>query len=364
MQLHRLLLMSGLSIDGKNSFSRQLSLLARFMEQRGIKTSLSGPLRTQHYRPSSFFRKDFKNVGRVSTLLKKTDTQAALLLGYPDQFHFLQELPAFFVPLFLWAQFSNLIDPSCIGNALPVPLTEKTALFMEKSGLSRVGPVIPHGIDCARYIPLSAEDRINARRKFGIRKGFVIGTVGAHTARKQLGRVIDAFARFLERGCDGTLLIKTDRTLSLDSIDLEALAERMRVNHRVKFITQELSDDEMNDLYNVMDLYLNLSEWEGFCIPVIEAMACSVPVASPQIQGPGEILPYREMFIKGGTVEQEGERSLFLADPKEAAEILVKALEHRTLLQQLGERGRREAEQKYDIRIVVQRWEELISGVL
>jgi glycosyltransferase involved in cell wall biosynthesis len=286
------------------------------------------------------------------------------LLGYPDQFPFLQEAPNLPIPFFLWTQVSNLIDPSSIGKALPVPLTAKTAFFLEKSGLKYIGPIIPHGVDCVCYRPLSGADRTKARSMFGIRERFVIGTVGAHTIRKRLDRVVDAFARFLQRGYDGALLIKTDRTLSLDEIDLEALAKRSGVDHMVSFITQELSDEEMNELYNAMNLYINLSEWEGFCIPVIEAMACSIPVASPQIQGPGEILSYNDLLIKKGIVEREEERALFLADPKEAAEILVKAYEQRTLLKQLGERGRREAEQKYDIRIVVQRWEDLISGVL
>jgi len=364
MQLQRLLLMSGLSLERKHSFFRQLTLFARFMERRGIETCLAGPLGKQHVHPHSHIKQDPEGVDLMNALIKKTGVQAAVLLGYADQFPFLQRMSNSSFPVFLWAQVSNLIDPSSLGNTLPVPLTVKTASLLEKSGIKRIGPVIPHGVDCTCFHPLSARERQNARRMFGVKARFVIGTVGAHTLRKRLDRIIHAFSNFLQCDYDGALLIKTDRILSLEGNNLEALAKRLGVDHKVVFITRDLSDAEMNTLYNAMDLYLNLSEWEGFCIPVIEAMSCCIPVAAPPIQGPGEILPFRELLIEWGSVEREGERSLFLANPQEAAEILIKAFEHRALLQQLGERGRREAEQRYDIRIVAQRWEELISGVL
>jgi glycosyltransferase involved in cell wall biosynthesis len=126
-------------------------------------------------------------------------------------------------------------------------------------------------------------------------------------------------------------------------------------------VAAELNDVQMRDLYGTMDLYVNFSEWEGFCIPVVEAMACGVPVASLPIQGPDEILPYRELRLPVGRILQEGESTLIHADTKKAAELLVGALKNRDLRRRLGERGVREARERYDIRKVSKQWEELID---
>jgi glycosyltransferase involved in cell wall biosynthesis len=41
-----------------------------------------------------------------------------------------------------------------------------------------------------------------------------------------------------------------------------------------------ISEDKMPFLYNSADVFLNTSEYEGFCLPVLEAMSCGVPVVA------------------------------------------------------------------------------------
>ena len=43
-------------------------------------------------------------------------------------------------------------------------------------------------------------------------------------------------------------------------------------------ITGMVSPDELIAQYNKADLFLCMSEHEGFCIPIIEAMYCGIPV--------------------------------------------------------------------------------------
>jgi hypothetical protein len=53
-----------------------------------------------------------------------------------------------------------------------------------------------------------------------------------------------------------------------------------------------ISEDDMPALYNSADVFLNTSEYEGFCLPVLEAMSCGIPVVAsskasiPEIVGP------------------------------------------------------------------------------
>jgi glycosyltransferase involved in cell wall biosynthesis len=53
-----------------------------------------------------------------------------------------------------------------------------------------------------------------------------------------------------------------------------------------------VSEDDMPVLYNSADVFINTSEYEGFCLPVLEAMSCGIPVVAsnkasiPEIVGP------------------------------------------------------------------------------
>jgi glycosyltransferase involved in cell wall biosynthesis len=69
-------------------------------------------------------------------------------------------------------------------------------------------------------------------------------------------------------------------------------AEALGVDDAVIF-TGQLPLDELVALYQTCDLFVTASRHEGFCIPVIEALACGTPVvgahatALPETIGPG-----------------------------------------------------------------------------
>jgi glycosyltransferase involved in cell wall biosynthesis len=50
------------------------------------------------------------------------------------------------------------------------------------------------------------------------------------------------------------------------------------------------SDQHMARLYNTFDVLLSVSMAEGFCIPLIEAQACGVPVITGEWGATGELL--------------------------------------------------------------------------
>jgi glycosyltransferase involved in cell wall biosynthesis len=260
--------------------------------------------------------------------------------------------------VFLWAQFSRPPAPGSLGGARPVPLTLMTAGLL--AGCAGVGPVIPHGVDCRLFAPPTTRQRAAARARYGLGDELVVGTVAAHTLRKRFDLMVEAFAGLKRRRPDAVFLIKTDRAVSLDGGDLDAYARRHGVAGSIRVLLGELPEESMVELYRAMDLYLNLSEWEGFCLPIVEAMSCGLPVVTHPVQGPGEILSYRELLVEGsGVREDEGVR-LLRADPEEAAEVLARAAGSPRLLASLGARGRQEALRRYDLRRVAARWDRLL----
>ncbi len=85
-------------------------------------------------------------------------------------------------------------------------------------------------------------------------------------------------------------------------------------------------------------------------------MACGVPVVTHEVQGPGEIVPYKDLFVPKSESIFDGGTILMIANPLEAMHTLLKAYKNRASLIKLAEIGRREVELKYDIRIVANRW--------
>jgi glycosyltransferase involved in cell wall biosynthesis len=353
-----LLLMSGLSMKTTNSFSLQLNLLSKFLKRRGFNTSI-----TSSREFSTGTTSPEKEGHKFNELLHSTDTRSAILLGYPEQFPFLKwKTPGF--PLFLWAQFSCTPDKDSLQNVIPVPLTKKTKLFLKNAHVKNVGPIIPHGVDTSELYPLPCIDLHRLKKEWKAQGKLVVGSVGAHTSRKQFARLIEAFANFQGQHREAVLIIKTNRRISLDGVDLKRIAVKFRVTHVTHIITRDLTPAEMRELYNVMDLYVNVSEWEGFCIPIIEAMACGIPVVTQPVQGPGEIVPYDELIIHDSTVCKEKGRSLYYADSQKIVEILAKAAHAPGFLKDLGTLGRKETEKKYDMRIIAGLWSSLIKAHL
>ncbi len=349
---HRaVVLASGLPLLKNNSFTRQLQTLARALEIRGWKTDIAG-----RDPEDSGKRQDKKGINQLLVLHGPV---AFILLGYPDQFPFPSKKTE--KPLYLWSQFSHPPNPASLKPFIPVPLTEMTKIFLVNAGVSPIGPIIPHVVDSSFFHPLTAEEKTLAKKRAGWEGMFVVGAVGANTLRKKFDILIKAFALFYGKMKKARLLIKTDRINSNGGFDLENLVNCHGVSSCVFINTEPLSAARMADLYGSMDIYLHTAEWEGFGLPVIEAMACGLPVAAPPIQGPGEILPYVDFLIEKSAVIRDGSTVLRWADPENIVHILESAAANPGLCRECGARGRKEVLEKYDCRLVAEQWIELLS---
>ncbi len=362
-----LFLLSGLPLSRKLSFFRQLTLLASVWNRLGRKAFLGGPVfpdpmvgTSVHSDPLWRLQGSGQDLRRFGEIVVRTAAEAVIALGYPDQFPFLYEKREIGIPCFLWSQFSRVPGQALPEQPVYVPLTGKTDSFLRLAGCSRIGPIIPHGVDSRLFRPIPEPGRSRLKDSRGLAECFVVGSLGNNSRRKRFDLVIRSFALFAQARQNARLMIKTDRFVSLDGVDLPALIKREGISDRVEVIAKERTDQELVELYNLMDLYLNLSEWEGFCIPVIEAMACGVPVVSLPIQGPGEILPYRDTLVTGSLVREEGGSLLYEADPQAVCRVLLEIAEQGELRIQLSRRGRAEAESRYDIGRIVESWEAVL----
>jgi glycosyltransferase involved in cell wall biosynthesis len=61
---------------------------------------------------------------------------------------------------------------------------------------------------------------------------------------------------------------------------LRGLADRLGVSDRVDINAGRVSDGRLRELYRGASLYVTASEHEGFCVPLVEAMAFQLPVVA------------------------------------------------------------------------------------
>jgi glycosyltransferase involved in cell wall biosynthesis len=159
-----------------------------------------------------------------------------------------------------------------------------TALAFERFGFApeRIH-VVPHGIDPLVLRPDEASRR-KTREALGVRDAFVYESVGAMTWNKGPDILLAAFAHVVESEPHVRLLLKgTDALYSSRELVSEVLGDlsadaREAVVARLIYEGRTFSAQGMASLLRAADCYVSPYRAEGFNMPVLEAMACGVPV--------------------------------------------------------------------------------------
>lgn len=143
--------------------------------------------------------------------------------------------------------------------------------------------VVPHGIDPLVFHPDEASRRAS-REALGVSDAFVYTSVGAMTWNKGLDLLLAAFARVAETEPDVHLVLKGMDALygSQDFVrelmsDLPVRA-REAVASRLTYGGGTLPARGLARLLRAADCYVSPYRAEGFNLPVLEAMACGVPI--------------------------------------------------------------------------------------
>ena len=123
------------------------------------------------------------------------------------------------------------------------------------------------------------------RRRYSLPERFVL-YVGAIEPRKNLRRLVQAFARARARGVPHHLVCVGPYGWS--SRNLVRVIERLDLNEVVQFAGYVPLHD-LPAIYNLGELFVFPSVYEGFGLPVVEAMACGTPVITSNTSSLDEI---------------------------------------------------------------------------
>jgi glycosyltransferase involved in cell wall biosynthesis len=133
-----------------------------------------------------------------------------------------------------------------------------------------------HGIDHDQFRPLTTVGAIHERYALSAERHYLI-YVGSEDPRKNLMTLVRALAQ-VRRDLPDVELIKVGRShFERERQRLTTVAIELGVRDAIHFL-DDVPEDDLPLLYNLADLYVTPSLYEGFGFPVVEAMACGTPV--------------------------------------------------------------------------------------
>ena len=130
-----------------------------------------------------------------------------------------------------------------------------------------------------------ASRRARIRLRYGLPDRFAL-YVGAIEPRKNLARLMDAFAAARARGLRHELVCVGPYGWS--SRNLYEQIDRLGLRRVVHF-TGYVPVEDLPVIYNLGELFVFPSLYEGFGLPVVEAMACGTPVITANCSSLSEI---------------------------------------------------------------------------
>jgi glycosyltransferase involved in cell wall biosynthesis len=145
------------------------------------------------------------------------------------------------------------------------------------------------GVD-ANFAPLPDQAALRSTlAKYGLREPGYILHVGTLEPRKNLVRLIEAYAQVRQRCGDVTPPLVLVGQNGWDSADIFTAVARHKLSDHVQ-IVGFVADADLPVIYNGATIFAYPSLYEGFGIPVLEAMACGVPVLTSTVSSLPEIV--------------------------------------------------------------------------
>ena len=154
----------------------------------------------------------------------------------------------------------------------------------------------------------------------------VIGTVGTLTQIKNQKLLIEAMPRVIESFPETILLIAGEGELRCE---LQKQIKKLNLEKHVYL----LGHINIENFYHQIDLYAQASIREGFCMPLLEAMACGVPVITTPCAGPEEFITNG----KDGIILDE-------ISPTVMSDKIIRLLENKELREKLGQQAYKNSE--------------------
>jgi len=146
---------------------------------------------------------------------------------------------------------------------------------------------VPHGVsEKFRPIPMDSDEYQNViqmKERLGISdKKFIVLYNNRNIRRKNPGDVILSYKEFCDTltktEASEVLLLMHTQPVDDNGTDLREVIRNICPNYDVSFTHSQLSTDEMNLLYNCVDVTINMASNEGFGLGTCESVRAGTPI--------------------------------------------------------------------------------------
>jgi glycosyltransferase involved in cell wall biosynthesis len=204
-------------------------------------------------------------------------------------------LPSAFPPRHRWILATAFARVRRQADAVIVPSAAAAEDVVRYLNIDRARiTVIPLGCD-PRFHPI-----VNSRRVEAVRQRYMLPAryalfVGTREPRKNLGVLLRAFARFRAECPRDDVKLAVAGGPGWGREPFDEMIDALKIRDQVLCIGF-VADADLPDLYRGADMFVYPSLYEGFGLPVLEAMACGVPVitsdrsALPEVAGDAALL--------------------------------------------------------------------------
>ncbi len=189
------------------------------------------------------------------------------------------------------------------GHIITISESTKTSIVDHYHQPKRKITVAYPGYNNQLNRPVNDQKKIDAiKEKYGVEGKYIL-FVGTVQPRKNLKRLIEAFKKI-----ENVKLVVVGKTSGEGRQgwmyeEILALPKELGIEHKIIF-AGFVPDEELVYLMNGATAYALPSLWEGFGIPVVDAMACGIPVIVSNISSLPEVVGKAGLQVDPKSVDQ------------------------------------------------------------
>lgn len=185
--------------------------------------------------------------------------------------------------------------------------------------------VIHHGISLEEWEPGGQEGLERTRASLALPADFLL-FVGAHEPRKNLPNLIKTLKMVHDRHRKIPLVLVGRK--GLDSDNIRRTIQKLNLGTWVKMVGY-VDEKELKNMYRLASVFVFPSLWEGFGIPLLEAMASGLPIVASRSSALPEIAEDAAAYVDPENPEDMAEQIIHVLEDKDLQKNLVSAGEKR-----------------------------------
>jgi len=143
---------------------------------------------------------------------------------------------------------------------------------------------------------VSEEKKDALKSRYGISEDFILYT-GGIDKRKNINGLIEAYGLLPQKRKEKCQLVIVCSVSEAQKEEIMLFVQQLGINSERIIMSGYISDDELVALYNMCDLFVFASLYEGFGMPILEAMRCGAPVIGSNNSSIREIIEIEEAMF-------------------------------------------------------------------